>query len=77
MNDTDKENLAFILTNDAETLKKWYDSLSTEDIEYAFWLIKTARVEMTRKQVDYMDQADSYDDLDCTEADLVLSKFKL
>ena len=81
MDDYDKSNLEFILSiaNDPALMKEWYESLSEEDAEYARSLIRNAALEVSNQQVERLDQLDYYtqDNLDCTEANKILAKFRL
>lgn len=52
MNKRDRDNLNFILFSSSETIAKWMNTLSEEDVDYALWLLKTARTEVLLKQLD-------------------------
>lgn len=72
MNDWDKNNLQFILSLDEEGFEDWYATLSTDDMDYALELLKTARTEVA------MQVASLHDDLeDVTDAKNVLKQFTL
>lgn len=73
MNKTDRQNLAFLLSATPETIAAWYQSISTEEILYAVYLLAQAEIEMAADS-----EPIQYDlNIDCTEAKQVLSQFTL
>ena len=69
MNDNDRSNLRFLLESSAEQLQDWYESVSSDDIEYAFALMETARAEI-------IDAVTSHD-TELKDASLILQRFRL
>jgi hypothetical protein len=67
MNDKDMNNIYFILNRTPEQLESWWNSMDEEDQEYAMWIIKAYRQELTRMQV-------MYDDLVTEESDTSMAK---
>jgi len=67
MNDKDMNNIYYILNRTPEQLETWWNSMDQEDQEYAMWIIKAYRQELTRMQV-------MYDDLVPEESDTTLVK---
>lgn len=64
LDDRDRENLKFLLESDAETLWRWYQTCSPDDLLYAQNLIyaaqlqyQTARQLMTEPDVSSVSQA--------------------
>ena len=51
MNDHDRENLKFLLSVDAKTLKSWYDNMDADDIDYAAELLTRYKEELETKTV--------------------------
>ena len=72
MNDHDRANLEFIMNVDKTTLKKWYRSLSEDDIAYAQELIATASLEIDMRVVELHDNV-----TDFSAANIVLNKYRL
>ena len=61
-------NILFILNRSHEELEEWWNSMDTEDQEYAMWIIKSYREELVRMQ-------DVYDDFTpISQEDLTLAK---
>ena len=82
MYERDHENLEFILTATPHTLKKWYEDATEEDINYVLGLFRYAKTVFYTKQkvLDetlYELDVDIDSEVDCTEANLILSKFRL
>lgn len=46
MNQTDLNNLSFLMNSDQHTLKKWYDSAAVEDLIYATELLDKYEVHL-------------------------------
>lgn len=72
MNDWDKNNLNFILSLDEEGFEVWYATLSTDDMDYALELLKTARTEVAIQMASLNDDVE-----DVTDAKNVLKQFTL
>lgn len=74
MNEWDRDNLNFIMNISPETLRDFLSIMSSDDVAYAFELIKTAKAEMIVEQMEY-DEANL--DIELPAVDTVLSKFTL
>jgi cytochrome c peroxidase len=55
MNDKDMNNIYFILNRTPEQLEAWWNSMDEEDKEYAMWIIKEYKKELTRMETIYDD----------------------
>ena len=75
MNDKDMNNIYFILNRTPEQLEAWWNSMDDEDQEYAMWIIKAYRQELTRMQVMYDDLVP--EENDTTLVKTYLKKFQL
>lgn len=73
MNEWDRNNLYFILHSDEETLNDFYSWATTDDIEYALSLIRTARTELDIAELELLDEDTEQNGL--TEARQALSKY--
>ena len=73
MNEWDRNNLYFILYSDDEKLNDFYSWATTDDIEYALILIRTARTELDIAELELLDERTKENGL--TEARQVLSKY--
>ena len=73
MNEWDRNNLYFILHSDEETLNDFYSWATTDDIEYALSLIRTARTELDIAELELLDENTEENGL--TEARQALSKY--
>ena len=73
MNEWDRNNLYFILYSDEETLNDFYSWATTDDIEYALSLIRTARTELDIAELELLDESTKENGL--TEARQVLRKY--
>lgn len=51
MNNHDRENLKFLLNANPDTLKKWYDAVDEDDIEYASEIMARYSEELKVKAV--------------------------
>ncbi len=74
MNQHDRDNLQFLLTADSECMQNWYASVSQDDIEYAQELLRMAGTELEVKEMEF---ADAHNNLDITQAQSVLARFRL
>lgn len=76
MNDKDMNNILFILNRSQEELEQWWDSMDTEDQEYAMRIIKAYREELDRMEKEYeFAYTDSEEDLSLARN--YLRKFQL
>ena len=73
MNEWDRNNLYFILHSDEETLNDFYSWATTDDIDYALSLIRTARTELDIAELELLDEDTEQNGL--TEARQALSKY--
>jgi hypothetical protein len=73
MNEWDRNNLYFILHSDEETLNDFYSWATTDDIEYALSLIRTAKTELDIAELELLDESTEENGL--TEARQALSKY--
>ncbi len=73
MNEWDRNNLYFILHSDEETLNDFYSWATTDDIEYALSLIRTARTELDIAELELLDEDTEQNGL--SEARQALSKY--
>lgn len=74
MNKRDKDNLAFIMYADIQTIEKWFDGLSTDDLVYAFELLQMAQTELELQRLEVLDQVEDTDEADYAILE-ILSKF--
>ena len=72
MNKWDSDNLKFIMSLSPKEFDKWHDSLSEDDLKYAYELIAQARAETAEQLVALTDQVTSL-----AQARKVLAKFTL
>lgn len=72
MTEHDRNNLNFLLTIDDNSLAKWFETASDDDIIYAFELIQEYKDKMKELYVEYDLQTS-----DLKEANDILEKFKL
>lgn len=77
MNDKDMNNILFILNRSPEELEKWWHNMDLEDQEYAMWIIKSYREELSRMEKTYDDflPLDNKEDLSLVKE--YLKKFQL
>lgn len=68
MNDHDRQNLRFLLALSDEGLRLFLDQCDADDYLYAIELLMVYRMELEEL---------SEDDLDLTEANNILSKFRI
>jgi hypothetical protein len=74
MNDHDRGNLRFLMTADETAMQEWYNQVSQDDIDYALELLQMANAELTVKE---MELAEANEQLDLTQAQVILSRFTL
>jgi len=72
MNKWDSDNLKFIMSLSAKDFDVWYESLDSEEVEYALDLFKQARAEIGVKIANVFDEVPSLKD-----ARKILAKFTL
>lgn len=72
MTEHDRNNLNFLLTIDDNSLAKWFETASDDDLIYAFELIQEYKDKMKELYVEYDLQTS-----DLKEANDILEKFKL
>ena len=72
MNNWDKNNLQFILSLDEESFEDWYATLSTDDMDYAMELLRTARTEVAMELASLNDEVKNV-----SEAASILKQFTL
>jgi hypothetical protein len=70
MNANDKHNLDFLLNGTPESISIWYNQADADDIKYALEL-------MARAALEFELLTDPEPQLDLTEANSVLAKFRL
>lgn len=79
MNDHDRENLNFLMSVDRKTLQDWFDSVTPDDIDYAWQLLLAYSTEIEERSMALLDQALATDSQSTSfpEAVAVLEKFRL
>ena len=56
MNKHDRDNLMFLINADKATMKKWYRTVSKDDVDYALELLQQYKSELMVKEMEYMDE---------------------
>lgn len=74
MNDWDRDNLNFLLNASKADMDDWWQHASQDDIEYAANLFKQAKTEIELQLLDLLETAE---ELDLSQAQTVLSRFRL
>jgi hypothetical protein len=74
MNNWDKENLNFILNSNDADMEDFLSWASDEDLAYALELIQLARAELELEEILMME---AQDDLDTSQAQAILERFRL
>jgi len=74
MNNWDKENLNFILNSDDADMEDFLSWASDEDLAYALELIQLARAELELEEI-LMQESD--EDLDTSQAQVILERYRL
>jgi len=74
MNNWDKENLNFILNSNDADMEDFLSWASDEDLAYALELIQLARAELELEEIQMME---AQDDLDTSQAQAILERFRL
>ena len=72
MNDTDRDNVRFILSLKPEALEAWYEALCPDEQEYAMDIMRGARTELLIEAYEMSDIVE-----DVTDASLLLKSFTL
>ena len=74
MNNWDKENLNFILNSNDADMEDFLSWASDEDLAYALELIQLARAELELEEILMLE---AEDDLDTSQAQAILERFRL
>ena len=74
MNDWDRGNLDFILNSSDADLEDFYSWASDEDLAYALELIQLAKAELELEEILMLE---AEDDLDTSQAQVILERFRL
>lgn len=74
MNQRDRENLNFLLTISPDTFDEWVSQADDDDIMYALELIKRARLELTMRQFEAIDEIRDVDSM--LKAKEIIEKIK-
>lgn len=72
MNPHDLKNVHYIMSLNDDQFNKWADTLTDDDLDYAMEILRAARSENIRQELELMDEVESF-----TEAKSVLAKFSL
>jgi hypothetical protein len=64
MNPLDRDNLNFIMTSDAQTLKAFYEEIDTENLLYLLNLVRGEMSRLRLEEVELLDQVEHTDDAD-------------
>lgn len=72
MNKWDSDNLKFIMSLSVKDFDAWYESLDSDDVEYALELIKQARAEVGVQIANVFDEVPSL-----KEARKILAKYTI
>jgi len=82
MNPHDKKNLEFLMSATPEVLREWYARVSQDDVDYATELLAYASAELERTALvqaakECINRSIDNENLDCSVAKTLLSKFTL
>lgn len=55
MNEWDRDNLIYMLSLSKKDFADWVLSLDSEDVDYAFWLMKTHQSELFLESLDLLE----------------------
>lgn len=77
MNDHDRDNLKFLLSIDDNTFQDFLDQSDDDDIDYAIELIQRHKAELILQEMVAEEAVDEEMGLDLSEAQAVLSRFRL
>lgn len=72
MNDFDKDNLEFFINAQQSEFDEWCDQASSEEIGYAFNLIRQARLALVEQELGLLDEVENTD-----QATAILKQFTL
>lgn len=72
MNPHDLNNVRYIMSLTDDQFNEWADTLTDDDLSYAMEILRAARVENIRQELDLLDEVENL-----SEAQDVLSKFML
>lgn len=64
MNPLDRDNLNFIMTADADTLKEFYADIDTENLLYLLGLVQGEMSRLRLEEVELLDEVTHTDDAD-------------
>lgn len=74
MNDWDKDNLRFLMNINSKELQKWFEQADDDDIQYANELLRAARLEISLRAAEIIDEAAEED---CSIAAEYLKKYSI
>jgi hypothetical protein len=77
MDKWDRDNLNFLLNVDEDTFEEFMAQSSDDDIQYAIELIQTHKAELLTRQIELEDALIEAEGLDLSDAQDVLSRFRL
>jgi hypothetical protein len=77
MNKHDRDNLRFLLTIDEQSFQDFLEQSNDDDIDYAIELIQTHRAELMVRQLAMEELVDQEMGLDLSDAQLILTRFRL
>ena len=72
MNQHDLNNLNFILNLSEDQMQAWLDTLTLDDLHYAWEIIRSRTAEMIVQEMDL----DELEDLDLTQANDLINRIK-
>ena len=72
MNPHDLNNVRYIMSLNDDEFSQWADTLNDDDLEYAMEILRAARSENVRQELELLDEIE-----DTTQAMSILSKFTL
>lgn len=64
MNEHDKNNLDFLLHANKAQLAKWFNTITEDDMKYAFELLQMAKTESELQLLAVLDEVEDTDDAD-------------
>lgn len=64
MNPLDRDNLNFIMTSDAQTLKAFYEEIDLENLLYLLNLVQGEMSRLRLEEVELLDEIEHTDDAD-------------
>ena len=69
----DRDNIRFLLSAGPKELEEWFNTVPTEDIDYALYILKTFYSELETKSLDRLEETI---DPDFTEANELIQRIK-